>query len=162
MSFSTTSRNLRALLNSFSLYNSSNTNYSKLNKIICRKLYSRNVLFKNSSFFVNASSCERCLSSNAASEANTDNTVKPVSVAEETKKENFQSLSSAKSRKVVAERSYFDTYEFIQSLTQKGFTHQQAEQLCVLFKDIVNYIAQDIKKDCVTKAGQVKLFSLSL
>lgn len=54
----------------------------------------------------------------------------------------------------MAERSYFDTYDFIQSLIQKGFTQEQAEQLCILFKDIVNYIAQDIKKECVTKPGQ--------
>ncbi len=66
-------------------------------------------------------------------------------------------LSAQKSRKVVAERSYYDTYEFIQSLVAKGFTQAQAEQLCFLFKDIVNYIAQDIKKECVSKPGQVCL-----
>ena len=64
-------------------------------------------------------------------------------------------LSAQKSRKVVAERSYYDTYEFIQSLVAQGFTQAQAEQLCFLFKDIVNYIAQDIKKECVSKPGQV-------
>lgn len=66
-----------------------------------------------------------------------------------------EELSKQKSKTVVAERGYFDTHSFIKSLMVNGFTQQQAEQLCALFKDIVNYIAQDIKKECVTKPGQV-------
>ena len=55
----------------------------------------------------------------------------------------------------MAERGYYDSLAFVKSLTESGFTQSQAEQLCFLFKDIVNYIAEDIKKECVTKPGQV-------
>lgn len=72
-----------------------------------------------------------------------------------------EELSKQKSKSVVAERGYFDTHSFIKSLMANGFTQQQAEQLCVLFKDIVNYIAQDIKKECVTKPGQVINFKMN-
>ena len=74
----------------------------------------------------------------------------------------FESLSAKKSRSVVAERSYFDTYSFISELEQNGFNRQQAEKMCYLFKEIVNYVSQDIKKECVTKSGQVEDILLSL
>jgi hypothetical protein len=57
-------------------------------------------------------------------------------------------------RKVV-EKGYYDTHSFINSLVEHEFTQEQAEQLCFLFKDIVNYIADDIKSECVTRSGQV-------
>ena len=58
-------------------------------------------------------------------------------------------------REKVAERGYFDTHAFINTLLQNGFTQQQSEIICHLFKDVVNYIAEDIKKECVTRPGQV-------
>lgn len=64
------------------------------------------------------------------------------------------SISAQKSRNIVAERSYFDTHQFVKSLTQNGFNEQQAEQLCVLVKEITNYVSGDIKKECVTRSGQ--------
>lgn len=67
----------------------------------------------------------------------------------------YESLSAKKSRNIVAERSYFDTHLFVSSLMENGFNQQQAEQMCSLFKEIVNFVSQDIKKDCVTKSGQV-------
>ena len=69
-------------------------------------------------------------------------------------------MSAKKSRSVVAERSYFDTHSFISELEQNGFNRQQAEKMCYLFKEIVNYVSQDIKKECVTKSGQVENFIL--
>ncbi|CAF0746264.1 unnamed protein product [Brachionus calyciflorus] len=66
----------------------------------------------------------------------------------------YESLSTKKSLNIIAERSYFDTHLFVSNLMDSGFTQHQAEQLCVLFKEIVNFISQDIKKDCVTKTGQ--------
>lgn len=72
----------------------------------------------------------------------------------------YESLSAKKSRNIVAERSYFDTHAFVSSLMENGFTLQQAEQMCNLFKEIVNFVSQDIKKDCVTKSGQVRTFIL--
>lgn len=65
------------------------------------------------------------------------------------------SLSAQVSRNIIAQRSYFDTHLFVSQLESSGFNRQQAEQLCALFKEIVNFISQDIKKDCVTKSGQV-------
>jgi hypothetical protein len=67
-------------------------------------------------------------------------------------------VSKPVSRQIVAERGYYDSLAFVKSLTESGFTQSQAEQLCFLFKDIVNYIAEDIKKECVTKPGQVSFF----
>jgi len=59
-----------------------------------------------------------------------------------------------KAKAFVAERGYFDTHLFIKDLTANGFTDQQAEKLCHIFKEIVNYVVQDFKTECVTKAGQ--------
>ncbi len=70
------------------------------------------------------------------------------------KSKSYESISTQKARNIVAEHSYYDTHAFINSLMQNGFTQQQAEQLCLLFKDIVNFISEDIKKTCVTKSGQ--------
>lgn len=64
------------------------------------------------------------------------------------------------SRKVV-EKGFYDTHSFINSLVEHKFTQDQAEQLCFLFKDIVNYIADDIKNECVTRSGQV-IFKFNL
>lgn len=63
-------------------------------------------------------------------------------------------------RKVV-EKGFYDTHSFINSLVEHKFTQDQAEQLCFLFKDIVNYIADDIKNECVTRSGQV-IFKVNL
>ena len=57
-------------------------------------------------------------------------------------------------RTKVAERGYFDTHQFIANLTNNGFSLQQAEVVATLFKEVVNYIAEDIKKECVTRPGQ--------
>jgi hypothetical protein len=86
------------------------------------------------------------------------------SASTKTTEKSHESLSTQKSRNVVAERSYFDTHSFVKSMQQNGFSENQAEALCSLFKDIVNFIAQDIKKECVTKPGQVNmlLFLLNL
>lgn len=67
----------------------------------------------------------------------------------------YESLSTQKSKNVVAEKSFFDTHLFINSLVSNGFEPRQAERLCELFKEIVNFVATDIKRDCVTKAGLV-------
>jgi hypothetical protein len=67
-------------------------------------------------------------------------------------------LTKKMAKTVVAERGYFDTHAFVGILLQNGFTQQQAEVMCHLFKDIVNYISEDIKKECVTRPGQVRLF----
>jgi len=64
-------------------------------------------------------------------------------------------LTKKMAKTVVAERGYFDTHAFVSVLLQNGFTQQQAESMCHLFKDIVNYISEDIKKECVTRPGQV-------
>lgn len=66
---------------------------------------------------------------------------------------NYESLSTQKSKNVVAEKSFFDTHLFINSLISNGFEQRQAERMCELFKEIVNFVATDIKRDCVTKAG---------
>lgn len=63
-------------------------------------------------------------------------------------------LTKKMAKTVVAERGYFDTHAFVGILLQNGFTQQQAESMCHLFKDIVNYISEDIKKECVTRPGQ--------
>ena len=60
-------------------------------------------------------------------------------------------------KSVVAERGYFDTHAFVGALIQNGFTEQQAEIVCLLFKDVTNYISEDIKKECVTRPGQVRI-----
>lgn len=61
-----------------------------------------------------------------------------------------------KAKAFIAERGYFDTHLFIKDLTNNGFTPEQAERLCNIFKELVNYIVHDFKTECVTKAGQVK------
>ena len=64
-------------------------------------------------------------------------------------------LSKKMVKSVVAERGYFDTHAFVGALLQNGFTQQQAEIVCLLFKDVTNYISEDIKIECVTRPGQV-------
>ena len=60
----------------------------------------------------------------------------------------------------VAERNFYDTHAFVKCLVENDFTQKQSEELCELFKDIVNYIADDIRNECVTKNGQVeKIFN---
>ena len=48
----------------------------------------------------------------------------------------------------IAERNYFDTGLFIKELQNEGFTPQQAESLCRLFKEIVTYVINDVKSEC--------------
>ncbi len=56
----------------------------------------------------------------------------------------------------VSERGFYDTHAFIKTLVETGeFTTTQAETLSSLFKDITNYVVDDIKTECVTKSGQV-------
>jgi hypothetical protein len=56
----------------------------------------------------------------------------------------------------VSERGFYDTHAFVKTLVESGdFNQQQAESLCLLFKDITNYIADDVRSECVSKSGQV-------
>ncbi len=56
----------------------------------------------------------------------------------------------------VSERGFYDTHAFVKTLVESGdFNQQQAESLCTLFKDITNYIADDVRSECVSKSGQV-------
>ena len=56
----------------------------------------------------------------------------------------------------MSERGFYDTHAFIKTLVESGdFTPVQAESLCSLFKDITNYVADDVRNECVTKSGQV-------
>ena len=54
----------------------------------------------------------------------------------------------------VSERGFYDTHAFVNTLTESKFTNEQSETLCMLFKDIVNFISNDIRKECVTRPGQ--------
>ena len=57
--------------------------------------------------------------------------------------------------KAIAERNYFDTNLFIKELQNEGFTQQQAECLCRVFKEINTYVINDVKSECVTRSFQV-------
>ena len=50
---------------------------------------------------------------------------------------------------------------FIKELQNEGFTPQQAESLCKLFKEVVNYVVNDIKNECVTRSVQVCRFEVN-
>lgn len=65
-----------------------------------------------------------------------------------------QTVSTKRGTRKVVEKGFYDTHTFINSLVEHKFTQEQAEQLCFLFKDITNYIADDIKNECVTRTGQ--------
>ena len=43
---------------------------------------------------------------------------------------------------------------FINTLVKSGFTPLQAENMCYMLKDVIGFVAQDLKKKCVTKSGQ--------
>jgi hypothetical protein len=63
-----------------------------------------------------------------------------------------QSISTTKllyqQKPKIAERNYFDTGMFQKELQNEGFTPQQAESLCRLFKEIVLYVVNDVKSEC--------------
>ncbi len=61
----------------------------------------------------------------------------------------IQATTQQKAKAFVAERGYFDTHSFIKDMMQSGFTQEQSEELCRLFKAIVNYVAHDFKTECL-------------
>jgi hypothetical protein len=65
-------------------------------------------------------------------------------------------VSSLANKAKVTDGSYFDTHAFVNALMSSGFTQKQSEQICYIFKDITNSMAQDIKKECATKPSQVE------
>ena len=97
--------------------------------------------------YANASFPNRTFATSLVSKSQTDQSQTTQPVVKEV-------LTKKMVKTLVAEKGYFDTHGFISTLTLNGFTQQQAEVLCHLFKDIVNYISEDIKKECVTRPGQ--------
>jgi len=99
-------------------------------------------------------------SSSASASANsnvvngTTNPTTPVFASPTSIEPSTTSSSYELARAAVAEISYFDTHAFVKQLESTGFSNAQAEEMCMLFKEVVNYVSTDVKKQCVTKPGQ--------
>lgn len=77
-----------------------------------------------------------------------------AAASQSTNSQASKDTASLASKAKPAESSHFDTHAFVSHLTTSGYTQQQAEQLCYLFKDITNAVVHEIKKECVTKSSQ--------
>jgi hypothetical protein len=121
-----------------------------------------NHMIKNSTSVL-ASSSRRSISTDKPLKSTTTTTTESdiTSSAQQQQPPSATTSASSLTNKVkVTEQSYFDTHVFVNALVNSGYTNKQAEQICYLFKDITNSMAQDIKRECVTKSSQVIFFFL--